>query len=118
MPRSAARRLQDEDGVRDGHVLQEIVAALEVGEQRMDRSLVPLRVGRRDRHERLRDRCREVVPPPEAPRQLACTRVVPEHERRKSGRIAPDRALRLRRAGIERPPGLFPGTLRLPGEKP
>ena len=99
------KRLQDEHGVGDRHVLEVLVPRLERLEHRLDRDRVAEDVARRGERERVADVVREVVVDPDRVGVDAGLCVPAEDEQRERGRVAADRGLGFGGSAVERPSG-------------
>ncbi len=117
-PTPRAERLQRENGVGHRNVLEKVLPAAEVAEQLADRHLVGTGVAGRERDERVGDELWEVVPLTERDGELPGFRILAANEVGKSRRVPPDRALRLRRAGLQSPARVLEGALSVTGDEP
>ena len=96
-------RLERENRVGDRSVLEKLGARLEVGDECCDRRLVRRRVARRERRERVDDGRRNGLRTRQRRGERGSRVVLAEDQLRERGRVAADRALRLRGARVERP---------------
>ena len=80
--------------------------------------VVRIRDAGRQRNERVGDRGGEVISTFERRRQFSRIRIVTAHEMRESRCVAADRALRLRGAGVQRPPRVLERALPVARDEP